>query len=75
MKSKNDRHEPHQSPAMVEDEATEKLKKRAQSVGLIVNAGRTRGTLYSQTKTTQKLDQTVKRAADNRLGGKKRGKK
>lgn len=28
-----------QSPLMVEDEATEKLKKRAQDAGLIVNAG------------------------------------
>ncbi len=28
-----------QSPKMVEDDATEKLKKRARDLGLIVNAG------------------------------------
>ncbi len=36
MKGKNNQ---QQSPAMVEDDATEKLKKRARDLGLIVNAG------------------------------------
>jgi hypothetical protein len=36
MKTKDNQ---QQSPSMVEDEATEKLKKRAQDLGLIVNAG------------------------------------
>ena len=32
-----------------------------------------RGTIASQTKTTRKLDQGVKRAGDNAMGGKKKG--
>ncbi|MGH9903936.1 MAG: hypothetical protein ACRD68_19165 [Pyrinomonadaceae bacterium] len=36
MKGKNNE---RQSPAMVEDKATEKLKKRLRDAGLIVNAG------------------------------------
>ncbi len=36
MKTKNNQ---QQSPLMVEDKATEKLKKRLQDLGLIVNAG------------------------------------
>ncbi len=62
---------------MIEDKATEKLKKRAQDLGLIVNAGADQksGTIYSQTKTTKKLDRTVKRSADDQMAGKKRGKK
>jgi hypothetical protein len=39
MKSKNGQDGPRLAPAMVEDEATERLKKRAQDLGLIVNAG------------------------------------
>ena len=39
MKSENKQHEPRLSPSMVEDKATEELKKRAQDLGLIVNAG------------------------------------
>ena len=43
MKSKNNQHElggqpPQLSPSMVEDKFTEKLKKRMQDLGLIVNA-------------------------------------
>lgn len=73
MKSKDER---QQSPSMVEDGAIERLKKRAQDLGLIVNAGQKRGTVASQTKTTRRLDQSVKRAADKELGSaKKRGTK
>lgn len=39
MKSKNNQHAPQPSTLMVEDKATEKLKKRMQDWGLIVNAG------------------------------------
>ena len=39
MKSKNNQQESQLSPSMVEDKFTEELKKRAQDVGLIVNAG------------------------------------
>ena len=39
MKGKKDRHAKRLSPMIVEDKATEKLKKRAQDLGLIVNAG------------------------------------
>jgi hypothetical protein len=67
--SKNKR---QQTPSMVEDGATERLKKRAQDLGLIVNAGLKRGTVASQTKTTRRLDQTVKRAADKKMGGGKK---
>ncbi len=35
-----DKNNQQQSPAMVEDKATEELKKRAQDLGLIVNAGK-----------------------------------
>ena len=38
MKTKNNQHEPQLSPSMVEDKFTEKLKKRMQDLGLIVNA-------------------------------------
>ena len=69
MKSKDKQ---HQMPSMVEDGATERLKKRAQDLGLIVNAGLKRGTVASQTKTTRKLDQTVKRVADKVMGGGKK---
>jgi len=39
MKGKNDQQRPALSPLMVEDKATERLKKRLQDWGLIVNAG------------------------------------
>ena len=40
MKGKNNQQPPPRlSASMVEDKATEKLKKRAQDLGLIVNAG------------------------------------
>lgn len=39
MKNENNQHEPKLSPSMVEDKATEELKKRMQDLGLIVNAG------------------------------------
>lgn len=39
MKRKSDQNGPRLAPAMVEDKATERLKKRAQDLGLIVNAG------------------------------------
>jgi hypothetical protein len=61
-----------QAPAMVEDKAIERLKKRAQDLGLIVNAGQKRGTVASQTKTTRKLDLSVKQNADDQMTIKKR---
>jgi hypothetical protein len=39
MKGKNEQDGPRVAPAMVEDKATERLKKRMQDLGLIVNAG------------------------------------
>ncbi len=39
MKSKNNQREPLLSPLTVENKATEKLKRRAQDLGLITNAG------------------------------------
>ncbi|MBA3441973.1 MAG: hypothetical protein H0T92_19100 [Pyrinomonadaceae bacterium] len=39
MKDKNNQHDQQLSPLMVEDKATEKLKKRARELGLITNAG------------------------------------
>ena len=39
MKGKNDHRQPPHSSSVVEDEATERLKKRLQDWGLIVNAG------------------------------------
>ncbi len=59
---------------MIEDKATEKLKKRAQDAGLIVNAnaGEKQGTIESQTKTTRKLDRTVKRDAEDQMASKKK---
>ena len=39
MRNENNQHEPKLSPLMVEDKANEKLKKRLQDWGLIVNAG------------------------------------
>lgn len=71
MKSKNDQ---RLSPAMVEDDATERLKKRARDLGLIVNAGAgpESGAIATQTKTTRRLDPATKREADGKMkGGKK----
>lgn len=39
MKGKNNQQQPSLSPSMVEDKATERLKKRLKDWGLIVNAG------------------------------------
>ena len=39
MKTKNSKRQPPLSSSMVEDKATERLKKRLQDLGLIVNAG------------------------------------
>ena len=39
MKSKSNQGEPRLLPLMVEDKAIEELKKRAQDLGLTVNAG------------------------------------
>lgn len=68
MKSKKER---RPGPAMVEEGATERLKKRARDLGLIVNAdaGEKHGTIASQTKTTRRLDRTVKRDADAQMTG------
>ncbi len=41
----------------------------------VKQADQKRGTIYSQTKTTKKLDRTVKRAAEDQMADKKRGKK
>ena len=44
MKSKDGQKGARLAPAMVEDKAIERLKKRAQDLGLIVNAGAGRHT-------------------------------
>ena len=50
MKDKKDnQREQRLSPAMVEDKATERLKKRAQDLGLIVNAGKGKGSAAEPT--------------------------
>ncbi len=74
MKDENNQ---QQSPAMVEDKATEELKKRAQDLGLIVNAsaGETQGTIESQTKTTRELPEGFKQAADVEMAGEEEGRK
>lgn len=74
MTSKNDQ---QQTPAVVDDAATEKLKERARELGLIVNAGggQKHGTIASQTKTTRRLDQTVKQEADVQMADPKKGKR
>ncbi len=58
---------------MIEDKATEKLKKRAQDSGLIVNAGvgGKEGTIESQTKTTRHLDEHFKQDANEEMAGEK----
>ena len=50
------------------------LKGRAPVVGPAADAGtgEKRGTIASQTKTTRKLDQAVKRDADSRMAGKRK---
>ncbi len=58
---------------MIEDKATEKLKKRAQDSGLIVNAGETQGTIESQTKTTRHLDEHFKQDADEEMADEREG--
>ena len=60
---------------MIEDKATEKLKKRAQDLGLIVNAdaGEGQGTVESQTKTTRQLPEGFKQNADEEMARKKKG--
>ncbi len=62
---------------MVEDEATEKLKKRAQDSGLILNAGAggKEGTIESQTKTTRPLDEHFKQDADEEMADEREGDK
>jgi hypothetical protein len=39
MKARNNQQQPPLSASMVEDKATERLKKRLKDIGLIVNAG------------------------------------
>jgi len=60
---------------MIEDKATEKLKKRAQDSGLIVNAGvgEQQGTIASQTRTTRKLPEGFKQDADEEMAGEQEG--
>ena len=60
---------------MIEDKATEKLKKRAQDLGLIVNAsaGENESTIESQTKTTRELPEGFKQAADVEMAGENEG--
>jgi hypothetical protein len=60
---------------MIEDKATEKLKKRAQDAGLIVNAsaGENESTIESQTKTTRELPEGFKQAADVEMAGEEKG--
>ena len=60
---------------MIEDKATEKLKKRAQDAGLIVNAGAGEegGTIASQTKVTRQLPEGFKQNADEEMADEKEG--
>ncbi len=60
---------------MIEDKATEKLKKRAQDSGLIVQqgAGEQQGTIAAQTRTTRQLPEGFKQNADEEMVGKKKG--
>ena len=44
VKTKNNQHEPQLSPSMMEDKATEELKKRMRDFGRIVNAGADKAT-------------------------------
>jgi hypothetical protein len=54
---------------MIEDKATEKLKKRAQDLGLIVNAS------ASEKQSTNKAATDAATASSNGTSAKKRGKK
>jgi hypothetical protein len=60
---------------MIEDKATEKLKKRAQDAGLIVNAdaGEQQDTIASQTKVTRQLPEGFKQNADEEMADEKEG--
>jgi hypothetical protein len=60
---------------MIEDKATENLKKRAQDSGLIVNAsaGEQQDTIASQTKTTHQLPEGFKQNADEEMADEKEG--
>jgi hypothetical protein len=62
---------------MIEDKATEKLKKRAQDAGLIVNAGadEQQDTIAAQTKVTRKLDEHFTQNADEEMAGEREGDK
>ena len=62
-------------PSIVEDGAVEGLKKRARDLGLIVNSKQEASDIKLQTATTRKLDKTVKRTAEKKMGGNKGGKK
>jgi hypothetical protein len=62
---------------MIEDKATEELKKRAQDSGLIVNAGadEQRDTIESQTNATRPLPrwlQAERRGRDGKQEGRRR---
>lgn len=54
MKDKNNPKSPKLSARMVEDDATEKLKKRARDLGLIVNAGADKATRLMDKKKVVK---------------------
>lgn len=69
MKSKDDR---RQAPAVAVDGAEGKPEKRTRDSGPATGAGRRRGTTASQTKTTRRLDPTVKRHADEQMAGGKK---
>lgn len=72
MKSDDKR---RKTPSIVNDGAFERLKRRAQDVGLIVNTGLKPADIELQTKTTRKLDPEVGRAAEKKMGGRKKGAK
>ena len=57
---------------MIEDKATEELKKRAQDSGLIVNAGadEQQDTIASQTNATRPLPEGFKQNAEEEMAGK-----
>ena len=71
MKSKDDR---RRAPAIAGDRVGEEPGKRTQDLGPAVNAGagRERGTIASQTKTTRRLDRTVRQIADEEMAGRKK---
>jgi hypothetical protein len=54
MKGKNNQQQPPLSSSIVDDKATEKLKKRLQDWGLIVNAGAGKSTKPSAKKKSGK---------------------